>query len=61
VAHLPSFALLAEEVTSCRNGCILAPAGFEGPYAVREPDGSLIGIYQDDGAKGVPQVIVRPA
>ncbi|MCA1726148.1 MAG: tRNA pseudouridine(55) synthase TruB [Actinobacteria bacterium] len=61
VAHLPSFTLEAEEVTSCRNGCILAPAGFQGPYAVREPDGSLIGIYQDDGAKGVPQVIVRPA
>jgi tRNA pseudouridine55 synthase len=61
VAHLPSFTLPAEEVESCRNGCILGPAGFDGPYAVREPDGALIGVYEDRGAKGVPQVIVRPA
>ena len=61
VAHLPSFTLPAEEVESCRNGCILAPAGFDGPYAVREPDGTLVGVYEDRGTKGVPQVIVRPA
>ena len=61
VAHLPSFRVEAAEVMSCRNGCILGPTGFEGPYSVREPDGTLIGIYQDQGAKGVPEVIVRPA
>jgi tRNA pseudouridine55 synthase len=61
VAHLPSFTLPAEEVEACRNGCILAPAGFDGPYAVREPDGSLVGVYRDRGTKGVPEVIVRPA
>jgi tRNA pseudouridine55 synthase len=61
VAHLPSFMVEAEEVLSCRNGCILGPTGFDGPYSVREPDGTLIGIYQDQGAKGVPEVIVRPA
>ena len=61
VAHLPSFTLGAEEVDACRNGCILGPAGFDGPYAVREPDGTLIGVYRDRGTKGVPEVIVRPA
>jgi tRNA pseudouridine55 synthase len=61
VAHLPTFRVEAEEVMSCRNGCILGPTGFEGPYSVREPDGTLIGIYRDQGAKGVPEVIVRPA
>jgi tRNA pseudouridine55 synthase len=61
VAHLPSFTLPAEEVEACRNGCILAPAGFDGPYAVREPGGVLVGVYEDRGTKGVPQVIVRPA
>jgi tRNA pseudouridine55 synthase len=62
VAHLPSVALDPDEARVARHGSILGPAGIAGPYAVRDPRGSLIGIYRDDGAKGRPEVILaQPA
>jgi tRNA pseudouridine55 synthase len=58
VAHLPRVQLSADEARAAGNGSILAPAGLAGPYAVFAPDGRLVGIYLDDGAKARPQVIL---
>jgi tRNA pseudouridine55 synthase len=60
VGHLPRLALDHEEATAAGHGRILGPAGFEGPYAVFAPDGPLIGVYEDQGTKGVPLVILAP-
>jgi len=61
VAHLPRFALEREEAVAASHGRILAPASIEGPYGVYDPDGELIGVYRDDGAKARPLVILAPA
>jgi tRNA pseudouridine55 synthase len=61
VAHLPSITLHEEEARVAVHGCCLGPAGIEGPYRGLAPDGRLIGIYQDDGAKAVPQIVLAPA
>ena len=58
VAHLARFDLQPEEAIAASNGRILGPAGIAGPYAVFAPDGRLIGVYEDDGAKARPQVIL---
>ena len=58
VAHLPQVVLLEDEARVARHGSILGPAGVEGPYAVVDPRGSLIGVYRDDGPKGRPEVIL---
>jgi tRNA pseudouridine55 synthase len=58
VAHLPNVVLLEEEARVAWHGSILGPAGIEGPYAVVDPAGSLIGIYRDVGSKGRPEVIL---
>jgi tRNA pseudouridine55 synthase len=58
VAHLPSVRLTADEARAASHGSILGPAGLPGPYGVFGPDGRLIGIYQDEGAKARPQVIL---
>ncbi len=60
VAHLPRLGLDEHEATAARHGRILGPAGIEGPYAVFDPDGGLIGVYADEGTKGRPQVILAP-
>jgi tRNA pseudouridine55 synthase len=61
VAHLPDFTLHPEEAKAAVHGCCLGPAGIEGSYRALGPDGKLIGIYRDDGAKAVPEVILAPA
>ncbi|HJP67245.1 MAG TPA: tRNA pseudouridine(55) synthase TruB [Actinomycetota bacterium] len=61
VAHLPQFELHPEEAKVAVHGCCLGPTGIAGPYRAVAPDGRLIGIYQDDGAMAVPQVILAPA
>jgi tRNA pseudouridine55 synthase len=58
VAHLPRLELEPEEARAASNGTILAPAAIDGPYGVFGPDGRLIGIYEDDGAKARPSVIL---
>ena len=47
-----------EEAVAASHGRILGPAGVEGPYRAVGPDGGLVGIYRDDGAKAVPEVIL---
>jgi tRNA pseudouridine55 synthase len=61
VAHLPAVTLHEEEARVAVHGCCLGPAGIVGPYRGLAPDGRLIAIYEDDGAKAVPQVVLSPA
>lgn len=61
VAHLPRVDLEeAEEARAAANGSILAPAGFEGPYGVFAPDGHLVGVWRDAGAKAKPETVLGP-
>ena len=61
VAHLPWVSLEPEEAVAAGHGRVLGPAGLAGPYGVYAPDGRLIGVYRDDGAKARPLVILAPA
>jgi tRNA pseudouridine55 synthase len=61
VDHLAAITLHPEEAKVAVNGCCLGPIGITGPYRALAPDGRLIGIYRDDGAKSVPEVILTPA
>jgi tRNA pseudouridine55 synthase len=61
VEHLSAVTLHPEEAKVAVHGCCLGPAGLEGPYRAVAPDGRLIGIYRDEGAKAVPEVILAPA
>jgi tRNA pseudouridine55 synthase len=58
VAHLPRIDLEADEAAAASHGRILGLAGIDGPYAVFAPDGRLIGVYLDEGAKARPEVIL---
>ncbi len=58
VAHLARIDLAPDEARAASNGSILGPAGLDGPYGVFGPDGRLIGIYRDAGAKARPEVIL---
>jgi tRNA pseudouridine55 synthase len=61
VGHLAMVELDEEEAIAASHGRILGPAGIPGPYRTVAPGGTLIGIYRDDGAKAVPEVILSPA
>ena len=61
VAHLPRLELSAEEAVAAGHGRVLGPAGIQGPYAVFAPGGTLIGVYEDEGPKARPQVILAPS
>ncbi len=61
VAHLPRIELEEPaEARAAANGSILAPVGIPGPYAVFGPDGRLIGIWRDEGAKARPEMVLAP-
>ena len=60
VGHLPRLDLDADEAVAASHGRPLGPAGLTGPYGVFGPDGRLIGVYEDDGPRGRPQVILAP-
>ena len=60
VAHLPRVVLDPEEAVAAGHGRVLGPTGLAGPYAVFSPDGDLVGVYEDDGARGRPTVILPP-
>jgi tRNA pseudouridine55 synthase len=61
VGHLPRLDLDADEAVAASHGRPLGPAGLSGPYGVFGPDGRLIGVYEDDGPRARPQVILAPA
>jgi tRNA pseudouridine55 synthase len=58
VGHLPRLDLEADEAEAASHGRPLGPAGLTGPYGVFGPDGLLIGVYEDDGPRARPQVIL---
>jgi tRNA pseudouridine55 synthase len=61
VAHLPRVELDEEEARAASHGRLLGPAGVDGPHAVFDPEGRLIGVYRDDGPRAKPEVILAPA
>jgi tRNA pseudouridine55 synthase len=61
VAHLPVVRLDAEEARAAAVGRPLGPAGMEGAYGVYTPDGSLVGVYRDAGARAFPEMVLAPA
>jgi len=58
VRHLPRFDLEAEEAVAASHGRPLGPAGIAGPYGVFASGGRLIGVYEDDGPRARPRVIL---
>jgi tRNA pseudouridine55 synthase len=61
VAHLPRLDLDPEEAVAATHGRVLGPAGLAGPYAVYAPGGRVVGVYEDEGPKGRPLVILAPS
>jgi tRNA pseudouridine55 synthase len=61
VSHLPRLDLDADEAVAASHGRPLGPAGLIGPYGVFGPNGLLIGVYEDEGPRARPQVILAPA
>jgi tRNA pseudouridine55 synthase len=58
VAHLPRVVLEPEEAIAARHGRPLGPAGVEGHFAAFDPDGVLVGVYLDEGARARPEVVI---
>jgi tRNA pseudouridine55 synthase len=58
VAHLPRVDVDAEEAEAAKHGRPLGPAGVDRPHAVFGPDGSLIGVWRDEGARARPEVVL---
>jgi tRNA pseudouridine55 synthase len=58
VAHLPRVDIGAEEAEAAAHGRPLGPAGVAGPHTVFGPDGSLIGVWRDEGARARPEVVL---
>ena len=58
VAHLPRVVLAPEETSAARHGRPLGPAGVEGHFAAFDPDGALVGVYLDEGARARPEVVI---
>lgn len=53
--------LTAQEAESARHGRAMAPAGIDGIYAATAPDGDVIALLRDDGARTKSVVVIRPA
>jgi tRNA pseudouridine55 synthase len=58
--HLPRVVLGPDEAVAAGHGRILGPAGIAGPYGVFAPDDRLIGVWEDEGTKGRPLVVLPP-
>lgn len=61
VGHLPPWPVDEEEAIAVSHGRILAPSGLRGPFTVTAPDGRVLGVYEDDGTKSKPLVVLAPA
>ncbi len=53
--------LTAEETEDTRHGRALTPVGIDGVYAATAPDGRVIALLRDDGARTGSVVVLRPA
>jgi tRNA pseudouridine55 synthase len=58
VAHLPSVEVDEQEAVAAGHGRCLAPAEIDGPYALLDPAGALIGVWRDTGAQSCPDVVL---
>jgi tRNA pseudouridine55 synthase len=50
-----------EESEATGNGRALTPAGFDGVYAACAPDGRVMALLRDEGARTKSVVVIRPA
>ncbi|MCV7440111.1 tRNA pseudouridine(55) synthase TruB [Mycobacterium seoulense] len=57
----PSRDLTAAEAEATANGRPLSPAGIDGVYAGRDPDGRVIALLRDEGPRTKSVVVIRPA
>ncbi|WP_102143439.1 tRNA pseudouridine(55) synthase TruB [Mycobacterium hubeiense] len=53
--------LTDDEAEDTRHGRPLAPAGIDGTYAATAPDGHVIALLKDQGARTKSVVVLRPA
>ncbi|TPG36969.1 tRNA pseudouridine(55) synthase TruB [Mycobacterium hodleri] len=53
--------LTSEESESASNGRALTPCGIDGVYAAVAPDGRVIALLADDGARTTSIVVIRPS
>ncbi|ETB43845.1 MULTISPECIES: tRNA pseudouridine(55) synthase TruB [Mycobacterium avium complex (MAC)] len=53
--------LSADEAEAAGNGRALAAAGIDGVYAACAPDGRVIALLRDEGARTRSVVVIRPA
>ena len=53
--------LSVDEAEDTRHGRALKPAGIDGVYAATAPDGQVIALLQDHGARTKSVVVLRPA
>ena len=53
--------LTADEAEFARHGRALKPAGIDGVYAARAPDGQVISLLRDEAEKAKSVVVLRPA
>jgi len=58
VEHLAAVSLDQQEAIAATHVRVLGPTGIAGPYRALDPAGRLIGVYRDEGAKSVPEVIL---
>ena len=58
VVHLPRVDLDDEEARAARHGRPLGPSGHGGPHAVFGPAGELIGVWEDEGPRARPLVVL---
>ena len=58
VAHLPRMDLSEEETVAARHGRTLGPPEGPGFHAAFDPEGRLVGVYRDCGAKACPEVVL---
>jgi tRNA pseudouridine55 synthase len=57
----PRRELTADESDAASNGRALAPFGIHGVYAATAPDGRVIALLADDGARTRSVVVIRPS
>ena len=57
----PRRELTDDESDAASNGRALAPVGIDGTYAATAPDGRVIALLADDGARTKSVVVIRPS
>jgi tRNA pseudouridine55 synthase len=58
VDHLPRLDLSEDEAEAARHGRPLGPPDGPGFHAAFDPEGRLVGVYRDCGARACPEVVL---